>query len=896
MDHLPYPKVPNNPHIQIPLLCSSDVTPWGLTAGPRTSDEQRYEFVKRRYVTPILAVRDAESRATRIQQDIYFGFLTGFLGVSKIDPFLCNEGGTSNAQVSLKRLEGILLDTYKIHGDVSPHEIDLLADFRCTIFVLNLRLIDENKPSLMESPNLQKILMSVDILIWTLAAFFFYAYEPFHKPILLKNRMIESGWCPYWAEILFDAHPTPLLYYLSALAPVQEATPQCSKYSCNCNNSCPLRPTRHAGHCMSLEGCRLYEPATLQVEEIVRNNGIALVEITPPKPATVNRDIHGNGEAQDSNNFVARLVSYQPEMTFAAVSHVWSGELGSKCANAIPECHLKSLYDAIYIAGDEHRRVQTADDVSHCYWQQRPLRIWMDTLCIPACECMHPKNNTGQSDRTVTCVVCNPRCTTQKAAGHCSIKAAAKRALSSMEFIYTAAENVLALDIKVQNLVYDKVADIDIATTMLCCPWMQRSWTFQESCLSREVWFLLRDRLISPRRWHGRWKSYFVHVPSPHETALWDPGIFPKDRSETVLEMRLKFECLRFVRGICGFNEGSLLPADFEDYDIEKEHAGLIDPIFEIIGDTFGKTEGNSRAFFAHVWNHLSVRRTTFKEDLHTMMAILFGLHVDEVYGREKRNTQNGSHDQKLLKSQETNVAQDPHPTAPTKVSSTQREPGERMLAILLSQDSLPLRMLLFNYLPGTALSERHPWIPHYPELFHGDEATGIGVISQSYDDGEMTLSPNLLGWEWSPKETQSILAVLRNPGQETLADFCLGGPEGAAEQDITFHINVSLEPPAEKFPAIPEHSHLCLYLHKWQRVRAGRGACLLAVDLPPWGENTPTLNVQFICPVRWSDHSPQDSAHHAPVINGWVSFDEMRCLLLCGMAFYLFASLVSSN
>jgi hypothetical protein len=104
------------------------------------------------------------------------------------------------------------------------------------------------------------------------------------------------------------------------------------------------------------------------------------------------------------------------------------------------------------------------------------------------------------------------------------------------------------------------------------------------------------------------------------------------------------------------------VPADFNEYDIEREHAGLINIGSEMIRDLFKITDSNPCAFFTHVWNHLSERRTTFQQDLHTMMAILFGLHADQVYGREGPNTQNGSNDQKMLVDQEADMGQDPNP------------------------------------------------------------------------------------------------------------------------------------------------------------------------------------------------------------------------------------------
>jgi hypothetical protein len=101
---------------------------------------------------------------------------------------------------------------------------------------------------------------------------------------------------------------------------------------------------------------------------------------------------------------------------------------------------------------------------------EHEIPFWIDTVCVP----------TARKD-TVT------------AEG----KHLRTRAIESMYTVYDGAEKVLVLDASVMRCVSGTSTLEEKVLTILCSPWGQRLWTYQEGVLARDLYFQFADEAIS---------------------------------------------------------------------------------------------------------------------------------------------------------------------------------------------------------------------------------------------------------------------------------------------------------------------------------------------------------------------------------------------------------------
>jgi hypothetical protein len=161
-----------------------------------------------------------------------------------------------------------------------------------------------------------------------------------------------------------------------------------------------------------------------------------------------------------------------------------------------------------------------------------------------------------------------------------------------MAYIYTVAQHVLVLDRTLEIVSYSDTTDTALAAYLATCPWIGRCWTFQEACLAREFSFLLKDRVINPRRWG-------------YNSAL----NYPLDRPETYLDRLFK-----------------------------RDFLGSIESMPNIISDSLRGREQNDEFVFEEIWAQLAKRSTMKREDLHGIMAVTKGLRAWEIFRKISNN------------------------------------------------------------------------------------------------------------------------------------------------------------------------------------------------------------------------------------------------------------------
>jgi len=241
------------------------------------------------------------------------------------------------------------------------------------------------------------------------------------------------------------------------------------------------------------------------------------------------------------------------------------------------------------------------------------------------------------------------------------------------------------------------------------------------------------------------------------------------------------------------------------------------------------------------VWNPLSHRSTTQREDLHGLLAIMLNLSALEVLQLKK---------------------------------------DRRMLAILRSQDKLPLSMLFFPYPDSAPLIRGYEWVPSYP----------AGTLTEYF--GTMGWGTSGDGLKFVPSETRSILFKIELDGEliENSFNFALNLD---TESSI---IQVELLPRRDTAWSRRRNETLCLVLSGYNCVVPtwtfrGVGACFLLKSGKSFQQKE--LQLAFICPLeyRFKEHgsleesvSEESSTNQAkfPVLIAQPADPNAACLLRC--------------
>ena len=145
-----------------------------------------------------------------------------------------------------------------------------------------------------------------------------------------------------------------------------------------------------------------------------------------------------NGEPDSISLTVSSRSSALPG-DYVAISHVWVDGLGSTTEAGIFACQARRL-------GDLVARLSN----------QSGTPLWMDSVCIP-----------GSREHR-------------------------QKSIGLLRNIYRNAAQVLVVDKTIQQCQEDIAAE-DLAWSIVCSPWMQRLWTYQESYLAAKTVLALSD-------------------------------------------------------------------------------------------------------------------------------------------------------------------------------------------------------------------------------------------------------------------------------------------------------------------------------------------------------------------------------------------------------------------
>lgn len=466
MDHLPYPINPAFPLIEVPYICEGAVEydGFGFQDFP----------IRQRWMMAAGDNRwcdcDPNIAAARAQSWLYFGLLYEFFAADFFRPmFIKRNMVTGKDSITTNQLPCMLQKRFN-----NRIQHDEYAKARAHTILLEVEKYSEQLDALV--PFARVISLSIKVLICSLgtAAGFMDPKNPRAKIFKLspsrhlKERMLESRWCPYWIKINFPKYTVSTIHYLSALTrnTREEDHMACTTNECVAHNI--NMGSYKVKHITDDCDCHFMGPNPEKVTQLVQDGKIPLIRCTETPGGTLHIEV----------------IEGDLGVEYTAISHVWSGGLGNPYSNTLPECQLRRLT----------KWMQKITQVeSEWYWfklTERALKssricfkgsikafmlsygartaplskavFWLDTLCVPTA--------TQEADLR-------------------------RKAINQMAFIYAGADRVLILDPELQQISKKHMPNEQICAYLTCCAWRSRCWTYQEGCLARDRQYLLKDDL-----------------------------------------------------------------------------------------------------------------------------------------------------------------------------------------------------------------------------------------------------------------------------------------------------------------------------------------------------------------------------------------------------------------
>lgn len=448
MDHLPEIQQRVRDAVKIPCLCNiTDYDGLGVKGFPG-----RQNWMIDSIRGPVqLTEREPSptSPAAFLQSWLFFGMLHDAFRAVEIDlntkDFVLEQDGESI--ITTKPLKNYIDQWAKCDEERSSearqsHQNQLR---QCLLVITTFfsSYLDSPKPkawSVLSTLNLDLVL-SILILgesLQNAANRIWYKYGPQStaRPVsfyfsvnLLKDRLIEAGWCRSEMSMLRNKLDNTGLYVASV---IQRPSNDPSHHA-RCTDAYCMTyqvdektyETRHANDCIDNSNCAHVPADEEKVCRILKSGGIPMILISPV--------------AEDESSFKLRVLDFNDNnIDYIAFSHVWAHGLGNTKANSLPRCQLIRLKRlSAELSWSIHRRVQKT-------------AFWIDSLCIP----VSPTNKDFR-----------------------------RLAIERLASTFRQSRHVLVLDRELQQTSRN-CSRTELATRLLCSGWMRRLWTLQEAVLT----------------------------------------------------------------------------------------------------------------------------------------------------------------------------------------------------------------------------------------------------------------------------------------------------------------------------------------------------------------------------------------------------------------------------
>ena len=271
--------------------------------------------------------------------------------------------------------------------------------------------------------------------------------------LLLWERMVAAGWCPYTVFFLEDQlqpDAQAFLFSLGTLRSRQDHSPCKSagfdQVGCHCvagqtNVVATLKPKHVTPDC----DCQPLGPPMQEVIEQIEAGWIPTLAIAT---------------SDDTEDIKILVAGRQPDPRtnlggYFALSHVWTDGLGNPEHNTLPTCQVRRLADLLHTL-DHTELAEAARSELHTDLGKGRLTVhfWLDVFCIP----VQPQF--------------------QKLRDIC---------IRQMHEIYLTAVGTLVLDPDLQCITSNS-KPIEIVARLLGSIWRTRLWTYQEGSLALNLY------------------------------------------------------------------------------------------------------------------------------------------------------------------------------------------------------------------------------------------------------------------------------------------------------------------------------------------------------------------------------------------------------------------------
>ncbi|KAF7540751.1 hypothetical protein G7054_g1163 [Neopestalotiopsis clavispora] len=253
------------------------------------------------------------------------------------------------------------------------------------------------------------------------------ASEIWHSAMWTK--FLGRGWCPSDLPRLFMRFNTFGLHFIYNLP---RPTDPCTHRIIQLQAKQKANANHHQCHTDSCQGCRDVVADQEELRRILEKGKIPLILSV--------------GEEEDDDDESVTLVEAEADMSYVAISHVWSDGLGNVERNAIPQCQVRRLSRLVRGLSGKNSDM---------------LLYWLDTICVPP--------DSAGMDK------------------------AQALALASMRKVYEEANVVLVLDQWLFNTPSKGKSHAELLMMIFSCAWNTRLWTYQEGALASSLLFQFSD-------------------------------------------------------------------------------------------------------------------------------------------------------------------------------------------------------------------------------------------------------------------------------------------------------------------------------------------------------------------------------------------------------------------
>ncbi|KAF7561861.1 hypothetical protein G7046_g2289 [Stylonectria norvegica] len=407
--------------------------------------------------------------------------------------------------------------------------------------------------------------------------------------VFLENFLLhKKNWCPSRLSAISSATPAQSLFLFTGYRAqdlIGIGHIECTQDKCHVD-AIVDDSAEHAAACPGDDSCNLISVPVQELIDIYKQGHIPLLSSIISASGQVN----------------VRVVPSQMDLPFTTISHVWSDGLKNDHGNALYECQLLGVHQALrrfsrYAnARPDVPTIPLTSSGQWFYMIQPQVLIAHTATKLPPLEPLPAADGPSEGETAEVFwldVLCIPRGRTPD-----EYLDERRQAIGKIDWTFASAERVLVRDRVLQSLVTDSMPGLQLAAHICSSRWLSRCWTLAEGALAWDWAIQFADRTMR-----------FSEILSMAEASY-----------DGELVMRGQFRA-----------------ASVAGYDVllqRRLQTGLLATVRRIPYDrTY--TSQTKRQFAAN-WNSLLARATSWKQDRLLILGLLVKLSILDLVELDK--------------------------------------------------------------------------------------------------------------------------------------------------------------------------------------------------------------------------------------------------------------------